>query len=94
MKPPTYKRRRLIVRIKPGGFLRIPLSFLHHSDWQAGDVLICELVDGCLRLFIPPTETDWRVERLRRRLEPGRADDSPRVSAHDDGKLVGQPCAM
>ena len=33
MKPPTHKKRRLIVRIKPGGFLRIPLSFLRHSGW-------------------------------------------------------------
>ena len=46
MKPPTLKRRRLIVRIKPGGFLWIPLSFLRHSGWQAGDVLLCEAVDG------------------------------------------------
>ena len=68
MKPPTCKRRRLIVRLKPGGFLRIPLSFLRHSGWQAGDVLLCEAVDGCLRLFKPPSVIARRVERLRRRI--------------------------
>ena len=87
MKPPTDKKRRLIARIKPGGFLRHPLTFLRHSGWQTGDVLLCEVVDGYLRLCKPPSETAWRIERLRRRLEPGPADDSPRFSARNDGEL-------
>lgn len=83
MKPPTYKRRRLIVRIKPGGFVQIPLSFLRHSGWQPGDVIICEAADGYLRLCKPPTKVAWRIERLRRRLSPGNADDSLRFSARN-----------
>lgn len=87
MKPPTHKKRRLIVRIKPGGFLRIPLSFLRHSGWQAGDVLLCEAADGYLRLCKPPNETAWRIERLCRRLSPGSADDSPQFSARNYGEF-------
>ena len=87
MKPPTHKKRRLIVRIKPGGFLRIPLSFLRQSGWQAGDVLLCEAVDGYLRLCKPQTETAWRIERLRRRLSPGCADDSPQFYARNYGEF-------
>ena len=93
MKLPSCKRRRLIVRIKPGGFLQFPLSFLRHSGWNPGDVLICEAVDGYIRLFKPPSMIAWCVERLRRQLEPGSADDSPRVSARNDGKLVRQSCS-
>ena len=87
MKPPTCKRRCLIVRLKPGGFLRIPLPFLRHSGWQSGDVLLCEVVEGYLRLCKPPTETTWRIERLRRRLSPGSTDDSPRFSARNDAEF-------
>ena len=94
MKPPTCKRRRLIVRLKPGGFLRIPLSFLRHSGWRPGDVLLCEVVDGYLRLCKPPTETARRIERLRKRLEPGRTDDSPRFSPRNYGELRRQRCSV
>lgn len=87
MKTPTYRRRRLIARIKPGGFLRLPLPFLRHSGWRPGDVLICEMADGYIHLFKPPTETTWRIERLRRRLSPGSADDSPSFSACNDAEF-------
>ena len=87
MKPPTYKKRRLVVRIKPGGFLRIPLSFLHRSGWRAGDVLIFEAAGGCIRIIKPPTETVWRIERLRRRLSPAGGVNSPPFSARNYGEF-------
>ena len=84
MKPPTYKKRRLVVRIKPGGFLRIPPSFLRRSGWRAGDVLMCEAADGCIRLFKPPTESAWRIERLRLRIA--------RLSAGRENGNISVPC--
>lgn len=68
MRPPAYKRCRRIVRIKPGGFLRIPPAFLRHFGWQPGDVIVCMVEDGYLRLFKPPSMTTRRLERLRRRI--------------------------
>lgn len=88
MKPPTYKNRRLVVRIKPGGFLRIPLSFLHRSGWRAGDVLIFEAAGGCIRIIKPPTETVWRIERLRLRIGSGSADESPSFAARTYGEYL------
>lgn len=86
MKPPTPKRRRLIVRIKPGGFLRIPLSFLYRSGWQTGDVLICDVASGAggADSWSPALQTTDRDRLAYRTVAPtaesDRADDSPRFS--------------
>ncbi len=86
MKPPSHKMRRLRVRIKPGGFLRIPLTLMQRSGWQPGDTLICEKEGDGIRLFKPPTETAWRIERLRRRISQHSADNSTGFSADTYGE--------
>lgn len=86
MKPPVRTMRRITVRIKPGGLLRIPLRFLRGSGWRSGDVVICEAFGDSIHLFKPPTETVCRIERLRRRLNPVRADDLPAFAARNCGE--------
>ena len=76
MKSPTRKKARITLRIKPGGFLRIPLCFLYRSGWHSGDRLIVEVAGDRIYLVKPPTEIVWRIERLRQRIGFGSADDS------------------
>lgn len=82
MKPPAHNKRRLIVRIKPGGILQIPLLFLRRSGWRLGDIVICEVAGDRIHLCKPLTETTWCIERLRRRLNRGGTDDSAGFAAH------------
>lgn len=86
MKPPTRTKRRTILWIKPGRFLRIPLNFLGGSTWRSGDVVIFEVVGDSIHLFKPPTETVWRIERHRRRLNRARVDDSPALATRTYGE--------
>ena len=86
MKSPTRKKARLTLRIKPGGFLRIPLYFMYRSGWHSGDRLIVEVAGDRIHFVKPPTEIVWRIERLRQRIGSDSADNSPSFAARTYGE--------
>ena len=77
----ALKKTRMTLRIKPGRFLRIPLRFFKRTNWQSGDRLNIRLDKWRVYLFKPPKETDWRIGRLRNRINLGNAGNSPIFAA-------------
>jgi hypothetical protein len=49
---------------------------LKHLDWKVGDKLVVTtLAIGQIEVFKLPTEGEWRIRRLARRLNPASASN-------------------
>ncbi len=85
MKPVVKKARRVRVRLRPGGLLIIRPLQLRALGWSPKETWLYELAAGRIILFKKPSETQWRIERLRKRLDTQRMDRSlgcaPRTTA-------------
>jgi len=56
-------------KLAPGKIIRFKPCVLKSLGWNVGDVLVWVIKGyGVATLFKKPTETEWRVERLKWRL--------------------------
>ena len=67
MKPPSYRKVRQTIRLKPGRMICMPPRFLKHAGWRVGDVLLVSVEGGHVSIARLPEENTWRIDRLRQR---------------------------
>ena len=67
MRRPQYAPVRQIVRIKPGGLIRLSPKFIKWTGWKVGNTLHLSVEGG--RIFVGRIreEREWRITRLRLR---------------------------
>lgn len=71
MKPHRSPRLTFKTKLAPGKVIRFKPHFLKAIGWDAGDTLVWIVKGaGSALIFKKPTETEWRIDRLRRRRQP------------------------
>ena len=75
MKPRKSRRRRFLARLQPGRIMRLKPQVLRAMGWNVDDGLVFSFRGaGALTVFKKPTEREWRVDRLTRRLNGSTFD--------------------
>ncbi len=76
MKTSSRKLNCYRLRVLPGRILRFTPFMLKHLDWKVGDKLVVNvLATGRIEVLKLPTEREWRIKRLARRLNPATASN-------------------
>jgi hypothetical protein len=66
------------VSLRPGGLLWVRPPILRHLGWSPQtDTFLYEWEGRRVTVFKKPTERQWRIERLRTRLDPQHPIPSP-----------------
>jgi hypothetical protein len=73
MKPVRRNLTATKLRLRPGGLLFLRPPWLRQMRWTADDTLVVRFDSGRLTLYRQPSESEWRIHRLRTRISPNYA---------------------